>query len=205
MHGGAKQRIDQIVHVDQVIEPPACSQNRKHARLRHAEELPEPAVSGTVDRARPHHRTGKRLGPCECVQPQLGLGLGALIIVIRSERRLLVGRRIGDVSMHPDGRHVNEAPEAGQARDVRRQPLRAGDVDPPTGRHRAPGLAVGGGEMKDVLRTCGGGGDGACVVDLSADPGHVQGRRGDPAASSTVRWPSPALPARRVAERAPSR
>ena len=64
----------------------------------------------------------------ELARELLGVELGALIDVAGIERRVLVGRRMLDVTVHAAGAAVDDAPDAGGARRLEHM-ARAVDVD----------------------------------------------------------------------------
>ncbi len=90
--------------------------------------------------------TSKPVVAAELARQLLGFELGVLIDVAGIERRILVGRRIGDVTVHAAGAAVHHA---ATPRGVRRleHVARAVDVDRAIRRVGLPGFAIGRGDV----------------------------------------------------------
>ena len=112
--------LHQIVDVGQVIEHLARAEHREAAAREAAEHLEEARVARTVDADRPRDDDVEARSRPELARQLLGFELGLLVDVAGIERRVLVGRRIGDVAVHAAGAAMHDA-----ARAARRAPPRA--------------------------------------------------------------------------------
>ena len=120
--------VDQVVDVERVIERLAVAEHREGAAGDALEDHEEAlGIAGTVDgRGTQDHRLHLAAG--ELLDQRLGLVLGALVVVGRLDRRVLVRRRMVHVAVHAAGAAVDELPDPGPDRGLEHVPG-ALDVD----------------------------------------------------------------------------
>ena len=105
--GAQHDSVDEIVDVHHVQLRSAAADHHENAASDGPIELQEAQVSLAIDRAGPYD-DDTLAAPRRVHDGALGLELGALIDVAGAERVALIGRRMGDVSMHAAGRAVND-------------------------------------------------------------------------------------------------
>src|SRR5438105_5870880 len=89
------------------------------AALHHAEEHEEARrIAGTVDAGRPQDHPVEALA-YDFVEGELPFPLRLLIVVLGSDRRVLVGRRVHDVAVNAFGRAIDDSAHAGTMRLLR--------------------------------------------------------------------------------------
>ena len=95
--------------MDEVVADLTGAEHDEGAALERFGELEEAHLARSIDGCRTHHQDRDSKRGAEFARQDLARVFAFLIVVVRFDRRILVGGWIGDRSVHADGRALHEA------------------------------------------------------------------------------------------------